>query len=67
MIGTWTNAFYPIAPDAFIPAQLVSFGTSGHRGSSLTASFNEQYILAIAQAVVDYRRQAGITGPLFIG
>lgn len=67
MIGTWTNAFYSVSPDTSIPAQLVSFGTSGHRGSSLTASFNELHILAIAQAVVDYRRQAGITGPLFIG
>ncbi len=67
MIGTWTNAFYSIAPDSTFPAQLVSFGTSGHRGSSLTASFNELHILAIAQAVVVYRLQAGITGPLFIG
>lgn len=67
MITTWLDAFYSVKPDSTFPAQLVSFGTSGHRGSSLTASFNEQHILAIAQAVVDYRRQAGITGPLFIG
>mgnify|MGYP002357382381 FL=1 len=45
----------------------MSFGTSGHRGSSLQASFNELHILAIAQAVVDYRQQADISGPLFLG
>lgn len=67
MIGTWTNAFYSVAPDSTFPTHLVSFGTSGHRGSSLTASLNELHILATAQAVVDYRRQAGFTGPVFIG
>lgn len=67
MITTWRNAFYSVTPDPSTPAQYVSFGTSGHRGSSLTASFNELHILTIAQAVVDYRLQAGITGPLFIG
>ena len=58
MITTWLDAFYSVKPDSSIPAQSVSFGTSGHRGSSLTASFNELHILAIAQAVVDYRLQA---------
>lgn len=67
MITTWLDAFYSAIPNPTIPAQLVSFGTSGHRGSSLSASFNEQHILAIAQAVVDYRQHANITGPLFIG
>ncbi|NLO54769.1 MAG: phosphoglucomutase, alpha-D-glucose phosphate-specific, partial [Gammaproteobacteria bacterium] len=67
MITTWLDAFYSVIPDSSIPAQSVSFGTSGHRGSSLAASFNELHILAIAQAVVDYRQQANITGPLFIG
>ena len=67
MITTWLDAFYSAIPNPTIPAQLVSFGTSGHRGSSLTASFNERHILAIAQAVVDYRQQAAISGPLFIG
>ena len=58
LINTWVTAFYSVKPDSSIPAQSVSFGTSGHRGSSLTASFNELHILAIAQAVVDYRLQA---------
>lgn len=61
------NAFYNLIPDAQVPAQRVSFGTSGHRGTSLNASFNERHILAIAQAVVDYRQQAGISGPLYLG
>lgn len=67
MITTWLNAFYSIQPDTSNPAQRVSFGTSGHRGSSLAGSFNELHILAIAQAVVDYRQQADISGPLFLG
>lgn len=67
MITTWLDAFYAIQPNSKNSAQSVSFGTSGHRGSSLAASFNEQHILAIAQAVVDYRQHANITGPLFIG
>ncbi len=67
MITTWRKAFYSNKPDPANPAQAVSFGTSGHRGSALASSFNEQHILAIAQAVVDYRQQAKITGPLFLG
>jgi phosphoglucomutase len=59
--------YYEIRPDPTDPAQLVSFGTSGHRGTSLNGSFTEQHILAIAQAVCDYRAGQGITGPLFIG
>ena len=58
LITPWLDAFYSVKPDSTFPAQLVSFGTSGHRGSSLTASFNELHILAIAQAVADYRLQA---------
>ncbi len=54
-------------PDANDPAQRVAFGTSGHRGSALAGSFNEAHVLAIAQAVCDYRAQAGITGPLYLG
>jgi len=61
LITTWLDAFYSAKPNPTNPAQLVSFGTSGHRGSSLTASFNELHILATAQAVVDYRLQAVIT------
>jgi phosphoglucomutase len=61
------DEYYTRRPDAGDPAQRVSFGTSGHRGSSLRGSFNEAHILAITQAVCDERRQEGIDGPLFIG
>lgn len=54
-------------PDVTEPTQLVSFGTSGHRGSSLHGSFNEPHILAIAQAIADYRRAQGTDGPLYMG
>ena len=60
-------AYYDIVPDPAIPAQRVVFGTSGHRGSSLSASFNETHILATTQAIVDFRRSQGIEGPLFLG
>src|SRR5512142_2439286 len=55
------------APDPKDAAQRVAFGTSGHRGSSLRRSFNEAHILAVAQAVCEYRRGAGIDGPRYIG
>jgi len=54
-------------PDPADPAQRVAFGTSGHRGSSLRRSFNEPHILAVAQAICEHRRGAGIDGPLFLG
>jgi phosphoglucomutase len=54
-------------PDPSNPQQLVSFGTSGHRGSALRGTFNEAHILAITQAICDYRRTKGISGPLFLG
>lgn len=60
-------AAYRQAPDLADPTQRVAFGTSGHRGSSLAGGFNEAHILAIAQAVAEYRAGAGITGPLFLG
>ncbi|GLJ80805.1 phosphoglucomutase (alpha-D-glucose-1,6-bisphosphate-dependent) [Microbacterium imperiale] len=60
-------AYYDRKPDASVPAQRVAFGTSGHRGSSLATSFNEDHILATTQAIVDYRRSQGIEGPLFLG
>ncbi|QLD12401.1 phosphoglucomutase (alpha-D-glucose-1,6-bisphosphate-dependent) [Microbacterium oleivorans] len=60
-------AYYDRKPDAAVPAQRVAFGTSGHRGSSLATSFNEDHILATTQAIVDYRRAQGIEGPLFLG
>lgn len=55
------------APDPAEPAQRVSFGTSGHRGSSLLRSFNEAHILAITQAICEHRAAAGVDGPLFLG
>jgi phosphoglucomutase len=61
------TAYFSSKPDATDPAQRVSFGTSGHRGSSLKNSFNEDHILVTTQAICDYRRQAGLTGPLFVG
>jgi len=60
-------AYYADQPDPSVPAQRVSFGTSGHRGSSFQRSFNEDHILAITQAICLYRRQQGTDGPLFIG
>jgi phosphoglucomutase len=59
--------FYDRRPDPADPAQLVSFGTSGHRGSPLKGSFNEAHILAITQAICEYRKGQGITGPLYMG
>ncbi|AUZ33205.1 phosphoglucomutase, alpha-D-glucose phosphate-specific [Arthrobacter sp. PGP41] len=60
------DAYYDITPDLADPGQRVVFGTSGHRGSSLKASFNEKHIVAITQAIVEYRAGQGITGPLFL-
>ncbi|MDP2194995.1 MAG: phosphoglucomutase (alpha-D-glucose-1,6-bisphosphate-dependent) [Rhodocyclaceae bacterium] len=60
-------AAYKNAPDVTQATQRVAFGTSGHRGSAFNGSFNEAHILAIAQAVAEYRAAAGITGPLFLG
>lgn len=60
-------AAYTRQPDINDPAQRVAFGTSGHRGSALLGSFNEVHILAITQAVAEYRAGAGIAGPLFLG
>ena len=54
-------------PDPRDPAQRISFGTSGHRGSAFARTFNERHILAVTQAICDYRKDAGIDGPLFIG
>src|SRR5262249_26586341 len=61
------EAYYARRPDPSIPAQRVSFGTSGHRGSAFTSSFNEWHVLAISQAICRYRSQQGIDGPLFLG
>lgn len=61
------DAYHDLVPDPVDAAQRVSFGTSGHRGSSLTRSFNEAHIAATTQAIVDYRRAQGHTGPIFVG
>ncbi len=61
------TAYYAIQPDLSDRAQRVSFGTSGHRGTSLNGSFNEQHILATTQAICFYREKEGITGPVFMG
>lgn len=58
--------YYHLKPDTSDPHQLVSFGTSGHRGSSLNATFTEAHVLAITQAICDYRQTQGITGPVFV-
>ena len=60
------SAYYTLQPDADNPAERVSFGTSGHRGSALHAAFNENHILAITQAICEYRAGQKITGPLFL-
>ena len=61
------SSYYLNKPDMSVPEQRVSFGTSGHRGSSLNGSFTQSHIRAITQAIVDYRTEQGITGPLFVG
>ena len=59
--------YYVLTPDVSQQAQRVSFGTSGHRGSATDSSFNEVHIKAICQAVAEYRKAQGTTGPLFLG
>lgn len=66
-VAALERAYYELVPDVSNPDQAVAFGTSGHRGSSLDTAFNEVHILAITQAIVEYRAAQGITGPLFIG
>ncbi len=61
------RAYFEHTPELEDPAQRVSFGTSGHRGSSLSGSFNEAHILAITQAICDYRQSQGTDGPLYLG
>jgi len=61
------HAYYERTPDVDAPDQLVSFGTSGHRGSAFRGSFNEAHVMAITQAICDYRRGQGIDGPLYMG
>src|SRR5690349_12398256 len=65
-IARLITAYYTEKPDPGVAAQRVSFGTSGHRGSSRLGSFNEGHILAITQAICEYRKEAGVDGPLFL-
>jgi len=66
-VAALVTAYYSEHPDPGEPAQQVSFGTSGHRGSAFRLSFNDDHIAATTQAICDYRARAGITGPLYIG
>ncbi len=66
-IGQLVSDYFLQTPDVAITAQQVSFGTSGHRGTAGKISFNEHHIIAICQAVFEYRTEQGITGPLFLG
>jgi len=66
-IAELISLYYETQPDVTNPNQQVSFGTSGHRGTSLNGSFTEDHIMAIAQAICEYRAAQGITGPLFMG
>jgi phosphoglucomutase len=61
------TAYYTLRPDPSVAAQRVAFGTSGHRGSSFQAGFNEAHVLAMTQAICSHRKQQDITGPLFLG
>jgi phosphoglucomutase len=66
-VAKLVTAYYAVHPDPGEAAQRVSFGTSGHRGSAFTATFNEDHILATTQAICEYRAAHGIDGPLFLG
>ena len=66
-VAALERAYFELTPDVANPDQAVAFGTSGHRGSAFDTAFNEAHILAITQAICEYRAGQGITGPLFIG
>src|SRR6201988_1610169 len=66
-VAKLVTAYYTVHPDPADAGQRVSFGTSGHRGSAFTATFNEDHILATTQAICDYRAGAGTDGPLYLG
>ncbi|MEU3518482.1 phosphoglucomutase (alpha-D-glucose-1,6-bisphosphate-dependent) [Streptomyces sp. NPDC006654] len=66
-VARLVTAYYALHPDPSDPAQRVAFGTSGHRGSSLTTAFNEDHIAATSQAICEYRSGQGTDGPLFLG
>ncbi|MFI8460599.1 phosphoglucomutase (alpha-D-glucose-1,6-bisphosphate-dependent) [Kitasatospora sp. NPDC085464] len=66
-VARLVTAYYALHPDPQEPGQRVAFGTSGHRGSSLDAAFNEDHIAATTQAICEYRAEQGVAGPLFLG
>jgi phosphoglucomutase len=66
-ISRLITSYYSNRPDPSVPEQRVVFGTSGHRGTAFETSFNEWHILAVCQAICDYRSWKGIDGPLFLG
>ncbi|MFE5847054.1 phosphoglucomutase (alpha-D-glucose-1,6-bisphosphate-dependent) [Streptomyces niveus] len=66
-VARLVTAYYALSPDPAEPAQRVTFGTSGHRGSALVAAFNEDHIAATTQAICDYRTRQGTDGPVFLG
>ncbi len=66
-VAKLVTAYFAVHPDPGDPVQRVSFGTSGHRGSAFTATFNEDHIAAATQAICEYRAAEGITGPLYLG
>ncbi len=66
-VAKLVTAYYAEQPDPSVPEQRVSFGTSGHRGSAFTTTFNEHHIVATSQAICEYRKAHGINGPLFLG
>jgi phosphoglucomutase len=66
-VSRLVTAYYTEVPDPSVPAQRVAFGTSGHRGCAFDKTFNEWHVLAISQAICEYRVQQGIDGPLFLG
>src|SRR6185369_14458297 len=66
-VANLEREYYEHKPDVSDPHQMVSFGTSGHRGTPLKATFTEAHILAITQAICDYRCEQGVDGPLFMG
>ena len=61
------TAYYTKVPDPSVHAQRIAFGTSGHRGSAFKNTFNEWHVLAISQAICDYRKHQSLNGPLFLG
>lgn len=66
-ISKLLDAYFEVHPDVSLAEQKVAFGTSGHRGTSLNGSFNEDHIAAITQAIVEYRRRENIHGPIYVG